>query len=402
MVRLLGVSASGIFFYDVAALSLFVLLISWSMESGITYYCSKDIGIISTLMLVILPLLLVQSLIMVIILKFIQFSVRNYLATIFVMSNITIIYFSAFFYAKKWFVSLNIINCIVNLITALLLFYWWIKLPVINKGKDYFIIAYVLSCTVQALLYVTVILFETKKTTLSFNTIKPVAKKIFTYSSIAFITNIAFFLVLRIDYFFVRKYCTDIALSNYVQVSKFGQLLILVPSIIGSLIFPYSAGNSIILSMDKVQQICRTITFSFIAVAVICILAGSWVFPWMFGNGFNFMYMALILYLPGFFSLSIVTVLSANLAGKKLVKVNLVAVILALVVVVAGDVILIPIGGINAAAAVSSIAYIVCGIYLLWFYKNKFQCNTIDFFSIKKQEVLTLLNQLKKSIIPST
>ena len=402
LVRLLGVAASGSFFYDITVLSFMILVLSWCLESGITYYASRDNNLIAPILIFILPLLMMQGLAGAVLLRYTPLTINSYFALLFIVSNLSIIYFSAFFYAKKWFVSLNMIACSINFVTTLILFYWWIAKPAIASHQNKFVLTYIVSLAVQAFLLVLVILFSTPQKKESFVTIAPVAKNVFTYSSVAFISNVLFFLVIKIDYFFVQKYCSNIALGNYVQVSKFGQLLILVPSIIGSIVFPYSAGNNSAMPVSKVQQLCRTITLIYIPVTLTIVLTAYWILPWIFGEGFNLMYTSLLLYLPGFFSLSIITVLAANLAGKKMLNANLLASLIALIVVVIGDVLLIPIAGINAAAAVSSVAYIVCGIYLLWFYKKKFHCNVTDFFSFNKEEIKDIFNHLKKIIIPST
>ena len=400
MVRLLGVADSGIFFYDIAVLSFIQLIVSMSLESGITFYASKDNRTITSILAFILPLLVVQGVISWVMLRHIKFSISIHLSVLFILSNLVLIYFSAFFHAKKWFISLNIITCIVNFVTTSFLIYWWLIKPVNEADKNYFTLTYIVNLSLQAICLVLVILFSTKRSSVSFVIITPVAKKIFNYSFIALICNVAFFLVTRIDYFFVQKYCSDIALSNYVQVSKFGQLIILVPSIIASVVFPYSIGDDGSIPVSKVQQLCRAITLIFVPVTITIILTANWILPWLFGSGFNLMYIALLLYLPGFFSLSIITVLAAHLAGKKLLRANLVASLLALMIVVIGDVLLIPNGGINAAALVSSTAYLVCCIYLLWLYKIKYDCSVTDFFYPNKAEINIIFNQFKKNTTP--
>lgn len=401
MVRLLGAAQSGTFFYDITVLSFLVLIISWCLEAGITYYASKDNSAVALMIVFVLPLLVLQAFISRVAVGYIHLSVSSHLAVLFIVSNLTIIYFSAFFYAKKWFVSLNIIASCINFITTLVLFYWW----AVNTGNvlshNKFMLVYIAGFTVQAALLVCIILYSIKKNRVSSGTIVPVTKNVFAYSTIAFISNVLFFMVIRIDYFFVQKYCSSIALGNYVQVSKFGQLLILIPAVIGSIIFPYSAGSNSAMPVSKVQELCRIITIIYIPVIIAIILTAWWILPWVLGQGFNLMYMALLLYLPGFFSLSIITVLAAHLAAKTLLKANVLAAVIALVVVVTGDILLIPVAGINAAAAVSSIAYILCLLYLLWFYKKIFNCRMLDFFSIKTAEITNIFNHLKKIIIPS-
>ena len=62
LVRLLGAADSGVFFYEITVLSFWVLVISFSLESGITYFGSKDNKTLSPLIFIILPLLFAQAL----------------------------------------------------------------------------------------------------------------------------------------------------------------------------------------------------------------------------------------------------------------------------------------------------------------------------------------------------
>lgn len=402
LVRLLGVAASGDFFYDITVLSFIILVLSWCLESGITYYASKDNKLIAPVLFFILPLLLLQGAVAVALLKYIRLGISGNLAVLFIISNLAIIYFSAFFYAKKKFIQFNMISSGVNFTTTLLLFFLWYSKKNMSAGEGFYQLIFVAGIALLAAILIITILTGTKKNMAATDHILPAAKDIFTYSSIAFVSNIVFFLVIRIDYFFVQQYCSPFLLSNYIQVSKFGQLLILVPSIIGSLVFPYSAGKTEEMTVNKVQQLCRAVTFIFISFTVVIVLTGYWLLPWVFGPGFNLMYVALLLYLPGFFSLSIVTILAAHLSGKKMLKANMVASLLALAIVAAGDAALIPAGGINAAAAVSSIGYTGCCVYLLWLFKARFNCSPQDFFIIEKQEIKYIAGYCKKFISPST
>ena len=402
LVRLLGVAASGSFFYDITVLSFIILVLSWCLESGITYYASKDNRLIAPVLFFILPLLLLQGGVAVALLKYIRLGISSYLAVFFIVSNLAIIYFSAFFYAKKRFVQLNIISCGVNFATTLLLFFLWLTKKNTAAAEGLYKLVFVGGIALLAAFLIIIMAAATKKNTGATNYILPVVKDIFGFSSLAFLSNVVFFLVVRIDYFFVQRYCSAILLGNYIQVSKFGQLLILVPSIIASLVFPYSAGKTNEMTVRKVQQLCRVVTLIFMPVTAIIVLTGYWVLPWVFGAGFNHMYVPLLLYLPGFFSLSIVTILAAHLSGKKMLKANMAAALLALVIVATGDAWLIPAGGINAAAAVSSIGYTGCCIYLLWLFKTRFNCSPKGFFIMGKPEIKYIAGYCKKFIFSST
>ncbi len=396
MVRLLGVSKSGIFFYDITLLSFLILALSWSIESGITYYAVKDTAVISPIIKLLFPLLAFQVLFSWFIIENLHLSFSIFLSVLFVLANLCTTYFSALYFAKKWFVLLNIISCCINFLVILSLFcsFFFINNGIGNSA--YYVIIYILGIAFQAVSLMWILGLKYQNTENVQVHLKPLIIKIVTYSSVAFISNVMFFLVTRIDYFFVQKYCSSIALGNYVQVSKFGQLLILVPSIIAGMVFPYSADKGKTISLQKIQQLCKIIGLIFLPVILICILTGAWVLPFIFGRDFSFMYAALLLYLPGFFALSIISILAAFLAGEKHLNANLIASVIALIIVITGDVLLIPFFGINAAAAVSSIAYIACGGYLLYFYKIEYNCTITDFFYYKRKELYYFLKKLSK------
>lgn len=394
LVRLLGVSESGVFFYDITLLSFLILVLSWSIESGITYYVVKDNAVIRSVVTILFPLVAFQVLLSWLILRYIHLSIPLFFALLFVLGNLCNSYFSAVFYAKKWFVLLHIISCCINFLVILFLVYGYLFLGA--EYHLYYSAIYIAGIAFQAFLLVLIILFRYRKGDTVPVNFKPLVIKIFTYSSVAFISNMVFFLVTRIDYFYVEKYCSPIALGNYVQVSKFGQLLILVPSIIAGMVFPYTADKRKSITLQKIQQLCKMISLLFIPVTLLFILTGNWILPFIFGKGFSLMYVAMLLYMPGFFALSIISILAAYLAGEKHLNANLTASVLALIIVIVGDVLLIPFFGINAAAAVSSIAYIACGCYLLYFYKVKYNCTSTAFFLFKRRELIYILKQLIK------
>src|SRR5690242_13330172 len=63
--------------------------------------------------------------------------------------------------------------------------------------------------------------------------------QILKYSLTALAGNLIFFLIYRVDYLFVKAspVCTDADLGNYIQVSKLGQMMLIVPQIIASVVF---------------------------------------------------------------------------------------------------------------------------------------------------------------------
>jgi O-antigen/teichoic acid export membrane protein len=403
LVRIMGAESSGTFFYSITVLSFLTLAASWSMEAGITYYGSNDPESTPVIALLIIPVLIVQAAASWLVLRVLPINLEVGLSWVYVLSNLAITYFSALFYARKFFIPVNVIVCLVNLfVFAALGFIHYQGGSILAGGAgakqsvlDLAANVYFFGFLVQAILLAVIFFLR--------STLQPgtkifqgqLAKNIFRYSSIAFLSNILFFLVTRIDYYFVNRFCDAVSLSNYVQVSKLGQLLVLLPTMMAAVIFPYSAGAGEEDYLQKLQALCRGITLLFLPVSLVIIATGPWLFPWMFGAGFHGMYGSFLWYLPGFYCLSIVTLLAAYLAGKSLLTANLVGTLLALIAVMTGDLLLIPTWGINGAAAASSIAYAVCLCYLLWTFNKKLQVAPAAFFGIRKE--LQRLTWYKKS-----
>jgi len=393
LVRLLGAEQSGIFYYAITLLGLLILVQSYSLEAGIVYYCSKNNNV-SGIAFFIVPWLLLQLLISLLVLFYlIPVGINRTMAVLYTISNLAILYCNGLYTAQKKFPALNFILGIVNLLLLLVLcgmyffdlsFFSLTSFTALQPAAFFYCCGF----TLQAILLTAVFFYSNKKPVGAGLIDKKMLKNIFAFSGLAFAGNLLFFLVVRVDYYFVEKYCTGIALSNYIQVSKLGQLLVLLPSVVAAVVFPYAAGAQQEESyLGKTQFFCRVITGCFIFFTLFIAVTGYWLFPLLFGPGFTAMYPALLLYLPGFFALCIITVLAAYLAGAGLIKINLAASAFALIVVIAGDIALIPYFGINGAAVASSIAYFVCMVYLLWYAKTKMQDSVYDFFILQTADI---------------
>lgn len=206
---------------------------------------------------------------------------------------------------------------------------------------------------------------------------------LFRYCMMAYLANIIFFLLYRIDYWFVEKYCSAVQLGNYIQVSKLGQLFFILPTILASAIFPLTAGGQKEKVNSLLPLLSRSIFWLYAIICLLLMLAGKWLFPFIFGADFTGMYQPFLLLIPGILSLSGLFTLTAYYAGKNKIKVNITGSLLALVVIIVGDSIFIPMYGINAAAFISSIGYIVYQVYVLIIFNKEYQTQINDFFILK-------------------
>ncbi|MEP7318749.1 MAG: polysaccharide biosynthesis C-terminal domain-containing protein, partial [Panacibacter sp.] len=214
-------------------------------------------------------------------------------------------------------------------------------------------------------------------------------KKLFKYCIVVMFGNIILFLVYRIDFFFVNisPVCTAADLGNYIQVSKLGQMLLIIPQIIGSVIFPRTASGLDRKELNaSLMIIARLFSQLYLVILIVIIITGYWLFTALFGETFNEMQVPFIILIPGIFCLSVLNLLSAYFAGKGKIIVNVKGAVLGLIVVVAGDYFFVPVYGILAAAAISTIGYGVHLAFPLYIFYKDYAVNLIDFFRWQKSD----------------
>jgi len=223
-------------------------------------------------------------------------------------------------------------------------------------------------------------------------------KKIIRYSITALGANAVFFLVYRIDYLFVKysPVCTDADLGNYIQVSKLGQMTLIIPQIIASVVFPRTASGTDEQHLNKaIIAIARIFSQLFLLAFIVVAVAGKQVFTLVFGESFNKMQLPMLILIPGMLALSMLALLSAYFGGKGKIKVNLYAAVIGLTVMILGDFIFVPQYGIIAAAAVSSVSYIANTGYSMWQFNKDYAVRWIEFFKWKKEDYNWLLSYFK-------
>lgn len=227
------------------------------------------------------------------------------------------------------------------------------------------------------------------------------AKQILKYSLTALAANVIFFLVYRIDYLFVKAspVCTDADLGNYIQVSKLGQMMLIVPQIIASVVFPRTAsGIERERLSNSIAVMARLFSQLFLVVFIGVALLGHYIFIYVFGNTFNKMQLPMLILIPGIFSLSVLTLLSSFFAGVGKLKINVNGALLALVVMMVGDFLFVPSFGIIAAAIVSTVSYTVNLGYSLYFFNKDHDIHIADFFRWRKEDYAWLSLLVKKIV----
>ena len=397
-------SVSGVVYYISSIYALVLLIASLSLESGIIYFSAKHEIPADRMFNSSIAWSFIIGLSTFFTVRFFFNKAYDGLppdliiisATFFITGNLLITYCSAFFYAANNFIIPNIIIITGTVILIVLIPYnGQSVLPAITN-QNYFYLYFSIFLVQGLCMAAAARLKFIKKTAFNFLSFKQL-KILFRYCAQAFIANIIFFLLYRVDYFFVEKYCTPQALGNYIQVSKLVHLFFILPTILASVVFPITAAGHND-GINKLLTLLSRLLFTVYMLACILLaIIGKWLFPVVFGNSFSDMYLPFLLLMPGILSLSGIFTLTAYFAGKNRIKVNIIGSVYALIIIVAGDIFFIPLHGIKAAAIISSAGYIVYQVYIIIVFKKEYKIAAADFFIFKLSDWKQISNGIYKS-----
>jgi O-antigen/teichoic acid export membrane protein len=178
------------------------------------------------------------------------------------------------------------------------------------------------------------------------------------YSGLSFGANLVFFLVYRMDYWWVAAYCSEKQLGNYIQASKLVQLFYYFPQLISTVIFPDVVQGMAFAGKVTIRKLLGYIFLIYVVCIGVVVVLGNWGLTWLLGPSFDEVFGTFLLLIPGIFALGGQAILSAYFAGLNQVSVNLKGALVGLFLMTVGDWIVIPRYHIAGAALVSSVAYL--------------------------------------------
>lgn len=305
-------------------------------------------------------------------------------ANVFLAGNLLITFFVAMFYAKLDFVVPNLLLAAVNLL--LIIFVPNNATMQSLLSDDLYIKLYFSGFLLQGIFMAVFFLFKYVKWK-EFRFIPfPLLKSFFQFALIAVVTNSMTFLMYRIDYWFVHKYCSDADLGNYIQTCKLVQLFFILPSILAAVVFPMTASGRKEEMNKKMQLLSRGLILFYAIACSGLLLIGYWLFPFVFGESFNKMYLPFLFLVPAVLSYSVTHLLTAYYGGKKVLSVNFWGNVFALALIVIGDLLFIPAYGIKAAAIVSSTGYVCYMCYMMYAHTKEYKSRFSDFLLFRKSD----------------
>ena len=373
--RYYAAAATGWVFYLFTVNSFIIQLFGFSLEAGVAYYTARksiresrliNFSLIWTLVVSLITLLL-YSVYSAYYPSRVEYPIMYPIA--FVTGNLLIAFGNAIYYSKHNFITPNILSTFINL--ALIIFlvvsfeYSKVEMPMA------FIPVYFYSFFIHGLILFFTLFIVSKEDKFLLNISSKSVRRVFRYSSYAFIANLLFLGITRIDYFFIRHFNTAEELGNYIQVSKIAQLFFVLPAMISTVLFPLIASGSERDIKKTIKDFSVKLLMLYGGLCLLIAASGYWLFPFVFGPTFSKMYIPFLLIIPGILAISGLYPYTAYFAGENKIRVNITGSLLAFLFIVVADYLFIPKYGINAAALISSIGYFIYYCYVFIVFKKE-------------------------------
>ena len=378
MARVLGAELSGELYYFLNNISLAILAGGLSLDAGITFYVSKnavDKNKLASFALV--WALFISSVISVLFLLFYErgypFRDNNLLfftGLCFSLGTFLNNYFTAFFYSHDDYKTPNLIAGMLNVLLLICIPWKQGWFGFIDAGIFLFIFfgaTLILGITVSASW------IKRHKTIISFRlSLVKELTPVIRYSLTALTGNIIYFILYRVDYWFVNYYCSAKSLGNYIQVSKLVQLFIIPCIIISGALFPQSSKENISFRSVTLFNLIRWIFLVYLVGGVFIVAAGKPIILFLWGVEYDEIFLPLIITLPGVLCLAVSYMFSPLFAGLGKVKYNVIISFLTMIIVVICNWVFVPVWGIEGAAFATTTGLVFMMILYFVFAKINF------------------------------
>ena len=371
IVRLLGAAGSGIYFNELYLLNFIVFIFSAGLDYAAIALIAQEPGLLPLLNKMLFKVVIFFAVVLSVYVFYLLpqtnhfFRQPAFAIIMFSIGNLLLIFYQGILSALKKFNLQNMILGISNIVflTYLLLFFK-------SAGNDPFSS---IASVYAALFFVQGVLMFIFSYTKKAEVKVSVSWNIFIRSGIyIMISSLVYFAFLRVDNFFVEKYSNGIALGNYVQCGKIGQYFLYFSSIISSTLLPFISTETIGASFTEWKKMMKPYILLLCLAALVIAITGKYLFPLFFGKDFSEMYNFVLILLPGFVCLGMLTLLNAVYIGKGNIRKIFVGDVTGFLLVTGLDAWLVPQYGAYAAAIISSAAYCLVFLYLLSSFKKQF------------------------------
>lgn len=180
-------------------------------------------------------------------------------------------------------------------------------------------------------------------------------REIFGYARKTFVSDLAQMLAYRSDIWIILYFLTPRDLGQYVLAVNLGQMLWILPNVIGMVLMPNVSRN--LYDATAIARHGRVVVALLAVVGIVVAILGLWLVPILYGSEFSQAGVLLLLLMPGMIAIAATKIYANYLAGRGLVGINQRASLITLALSIFWDLLLIPLLGLPGAAIATSLAY---------------------------------------------
>lgn len=175
------------------------------------------------------------------------------------------------------------------------------------------------------------------------------------YSARVYLITLIAFLISRLNIVLLQHFADHTAVGIYSIAAQFSDTMMLLPTTVGMILFPQLIRSGSHGALTKTWRTAIIVGVLMVASSLIVGIAAPFFIPLMFGRAFASSATVLIWLLPGCVALGAGSIFSQYLAARGVPLINILIWIVCLVVMLASDVVLIPVyGAVGAAVSVTA------------------------------------------------
>jgi len=395
----LGATDSGRFYYLLNNLSFVILVLSLGFDAAVNYYngareiSRNQLFTLSAIFCVAISIVFIIIYFFIVYFSIIPSNTFNSYIIWYVVGSLTFNVFTAFYYSEHKHIVPNLVMAVCNTLLIFLLPGVLYNNAISTTG---FFHIYLSMNLIAALLTVAFLYIRGARYTI-LNLKNILSAGIIKFSLQSFVSALLFTLLLRCDYWLVNYYCSNAEMGNYLQTSKFVQLVMLLPSLASFSLFPLIV-QSIISEIGiefKLIRLMNGYIYISLFICITLVITGRLLFPFIYGNTYDKMYKIFLLLIPGIISMAATYPLNSYFAAKKIIATNLLGIAISIIILVFADILLIPRYAVYGAAIGCSLGYCSYFFILLYHFKKQadFRLTELIQFKLFFSEMKFVLNK---------
>lgn len=273
-----------------------------------------------------------------------------------------------------------------------------VTLGLLGMGLTALVLLNAATSILVALLVAAVVFRQMRSTTgeIAWRIDRQVGDEMFRYAAKFYIVMLAGVIILRADLLFVNYFRGAAEAGVYAVSTQVGTLLMLVPSVISTVLFPQLTSSN----DTSGEMTCRVTRHTAVIMFVICIaiIPVSFLLPLLYGPAFSAVPYQVLILLPGVYLFGLEAVQVQYFNGIGLPRAIPVFWICTVALNIAFNLALVPTYGATGAAMVSSVSYALMFLFIATYFRSKTGRTWSGAFVIKTSELGDLVRMWRKLI----